>query len=102
MNNYNELRKQVRDAFVDDEKSGMFPTVDWVMNYLIAQGRIVPDGYVAVPKSHLEECKQSFVQSRIPGFSVENWMLNAEMCVDAMIAAAQKGDERCCQKFVVL
>ena len=49
MNNYNELRKQVRDAFVDDEKSGMFPTVDWVMNYLIAQGRIVPDGYAAVP-----------------------------------------------------
>ena len=46
---HNELRKQIRDAFVDDEKSGMFPTVDWVMNYLITQGRIVQDGYVAVP-----------------------------------------------------
>lgn len=31
---HNELRKQVRNAFVDDEKAGMFPTVDLVLNYL--------------------------------------------------------------------
>jgi len=84
--NYNELRKQIRDAFVDDEKSGMFPTVDWVMNYLIAQGRIVPDGYVAVPLDPTYEmimeismgCGGSYDQIKT------NW--------PQMIAAAQKWD----------
>lgn len=85
---YNELRKQIRDAFVDDEKSGMFPTVDWVMNYLIAQGRVVPDGYVLVP---LEPTKEMVMEMSICcGGSYDqikdNW--------SRMIATAPKGETK--------
>lgn len=34
MKTFNDIRLQTRNAFVDDEKAGMFPTVDLVLNYL--------------------------------------------------------------------
>lgn len=92
MNNYNELRKQVRDAFVDDEKSGMFPTVDWVMNYLIAQGRIVPDGYAAVPLEPTVEMGNIGACHITRTDHTNDRYYSAKAVYKAMIAAAPKGE----------
>lgn len=87
---YNELRKQVCDAFVDDGKSGMFPVVDWVMNYLIAQGRIVPDDYVAVPLEPTERMIMAAVGVDNPFDAHDLISLECKRIYRAMIVAARK------------
>lgn len=86
MKNLDDLKRETLTHIPEKEHY----TAHWIIDRLHAQGRIVPDGYVAVPLEPTEEMRHIGCMAFIKSTTSGHGMLDA---YKTMIAAAQKGDE---------